>query len=86
MTIRPLQTFCLVKPAPVAQKSAGGIELPGTATDGTYMGDVLEIGPNVKTLKKGQHIVYLPYAGINIKLSSTEYHVVKEEHVMLVLD
>jgi len=31
------------------------------------------------------HIVYLPYAGVNIKLAQVEYDVVKEEHVMLVL-
>lgn len=85
MTIKPTQTYLLVRPAPVATKSAGGIELPGTATDGTHKGDVLEVGPDCKTAKKGQHIVYLPYATVNIQLASDSFDVVKEEHVILVL-
>lgn len=85
MKITPTQSYILVDPAPVAQKSAGGIDLPGTATEGTHMGDVLQVGPAVKSIKKGMHIVYLPYAGVNIKLAQVEYDVVKEEHVMLVL-
>ena len=85
MKITPAQSYLLVRPAPAPSKSAGGIDLPGTATDGTHMGDVLEVGPNCKTAKKGQHIVYLPYATVSIHLASENYDVVKEEHVILVL-
>jgi co-chaperonin GroES (HSP10) len=85
MKITPTGSWVLVRPAPVSHKSVGGIDLPDTATEGTHLGDILEIGPDVRDLKKGAHVVYLPYATVSIKLAQVDYDVVKEEHVILVL-
>lgn len=64
------------------QKTASGLYLPDNAREKTTMATVEATGPDVKTLKKGDRIVYKEYSTTELKVDGTEYLIVKEEDVL----
>ena len=67
MKLRPLQDRVVVKRKDEETTSAGGIVLPGSATEKPQQGEVVAVGPGKKTndgdvvpvdLKVGDHVVF----------------------------
>ena len=67
MKIRPLQDRVVVKRQDEETTSAGGIVLPGSATEKPQQGEVVAVGPGKKSedgkntpvdLKVGDHVVF----------------------------
>lgn len=83
--MKPLGTRVLIKPIPPEETTASGLVIPASAQAQQSIGVVVEVGPDVKVLKKKNKVVYGKYAGTAVELDDQEYLVVKEEEVLLVI-
>lgn len=63
-------------------KTNSGLYLPETAKEKPVAATVHAVGPDVKSLKKGDRIVYKEYSTTELTIDGTEYLIVKEEDVL----
>ena len=94
MKIRPLHDRVIVKRVEEETTSAGGIVLPGSATEKPSEGEVLAVG-NGKQLdngevralevKVGDKVLFGKYSGTEVKVDGEELIVMREEDIMGVL-
>lgn len=80
--IKPLGDRIVAVKEEVSTKTASGLYLPDNAKEKAVAAVVQAVGPDVKTLKKGDKIVYKEYATTELKIADTEYLIVKEEDVL----
>lgn len=80
--IKPLGDRVVAIKEEAQTKTASGLYLPDTAKEKAVAAVVQAVGPDVKTLKKGDKIVYKEYATTELKIDGTEYLLVKEEDVL----
>ena len=80
--IKPLGDRVVAVKEEAQTKTASGLYLPENAKEKAVAAVVQAIGPDVKTLKKGDKIVYKEYATTELKIDGTEYLLVKEEDVL----
>lgn len=69
------------------RKSRGGLVIPATAVPAPrrcVWGQVVLVGPDVRTAKSGDRILYLPQAGLEVDLEGTEYLLLRERDVQAV--
>ena len=90
MKLRPLQDRVVVKRQDEETTSAGGIVLPGSATEKPQQGEVVAVGPGKKTedgkttpvdLKVGDHVVFGQYGGNEIKIDGEDYLILSENDI-----
>ncbi|MFA6526967.1 MAG: co-chaperone GroES [Candidatus Babeliales bacterium] len=93
--IKPLYDRVLVKRLESEQMSAGGIIIPDTAQEKTQMGSVVETGEGkllsdgtIKPLRvtKGDKVIFGKYSGTEVKLTGTEYLILREDEVLGIFD
>jgi chaperonin GroES len=63
-------------------KTASGLYLPDAAKEKPVVAKVVAIGPDVKTIKNSDKILYKEYSTTEIKIDGTEYLIVREEDVI----
>lgn len=83
--IKPLADRVVAVREEAQTKTASGIYLPDTSKEKPVVATVTAVGPDVKTLKKGDRIVYKDYATTELKVDGIEYLLVKEEDVLATL-
>lgn len=84
MKLKPLQDrIVAVKEAAMTQTKSG--ILLGAAEEAPAYAVVESVGPDVKTVKAGDKIVYKNYSTTDIKVEDTDYIIVKEEDVLATL-
>lgn len=83
--IKPLADRVVAVREEAQTKTASGIYLPDTSKEKPVLATVSAVGPDVKTLKKGDRIVYKEYAVTELKVNGLEYLLVKEEDVLATL-
>jgi chaperonin GroES len=68
MNMKPLADRILIAPVKLPEKTEGGILLPESArNDSAHLeGEVLAVGPKVKDVKPGDHVLYSAEAGIEV--------------------
>ena len=95
MNIRPLQDRVVVRRTEEETKSAGGIVLPGSATEKPSQGEVLAVGPGKKLdsgsvqpvdLKAGDKVLFGQYAGNTVKIDGEELLIMHESEVFGVVE
>jgi chaperonin GroES len=67
--------------------SRGGLLIPATAVPAPkrcVWGDVLLVGPDVRAVKTGDRILYLPQAGLEVELDGRECLLLRERDVQAV--
>jgi chaperonin GroES len=94
MSIRPLHDRVIVKRVEEETKTAGGILLPGSATEKPSQGVVLAVG-NGKQLdngtvraldvKVGDKVIFGKYSGSEVKVDGEELIVMREDDIMGVI-
>ncbi|MCK5880288.1 MAG: co-chaperone GroES [Sinobacterium sp.] len=94
MKIRPLHDRVIVKRVEEETTSAGGIVLPGSATEKPSEGEILAVG-NGKQLDNGQvqalevkvgdKVLFGKYSGSEVKIDGEELIVMREEDIMGIL-
>ena len=79
--LKPLKDRVVaVKEEPLT-KTKSGILL-GEAKEQPAYAVVESVGPDVKTVKKGDKIIYKEYSTTEIKLDDKDYIIVKEEDIL----
>jgi chaperonin GroES len=95
MKIRPLQDRVIVKRKEEETKTAGGIVLPGSATEKPSQGDVVAVGPGKPLdngsvrkidLKVGDKVVFGKYASNTVKIGEEELLILSESEIYGVLE
>jgi len=80
--IKPLADRVVATRVEAAEKTASGLYLPDNAKEKPVMAEVKAIGPDVKSVKKGDRILYKEYSTTEIKIDGIEYLIVKEEDIL----
>src|SRR5438477_8599577 len=69
------------------RKSSGGLLIPATAVPAPkrlQWADVALVGPDVRTVKQGDRVLFLPQAGLEVELEGVEYLLLRERDVQAV--
>ena len=94
MKFTPLHDKVLVKRTEEEEKSAGGIVLPGSATEKPSQGEVVAVGPGKKTengdvspvgVAVGDTVIFGQYGGNEIKIDGDEYLILSESDIFGVI-
>ena len=94
MKFTPLHDKVLVKRTEEEEKSAGGIVLPGSATEKPSQGEVIAVGPGKKSengdvspvgVAVGDTVIFGQYGGNEIKIDGEEYLILSESDIFVVV-
>jgi chaperonin GroES len=94
LKLRPLHDRVVVKRMEKETTSAGGIVLPGSATEAPQSGEVLAVGNGRITdsgevramdVKVGDQVFFSSYAGTTVKVDGEELLIMKEEDILAVV-
>jgi chaperonin GroES len=80
--IKPLADRVVAVREKALSKTASGLYLPDTAKEKPVIASVVAVGPDVKTIKVGDRILYKEYSTTEVKIDETEYLIVKIEDVL----
>ena len=92
MKFTPLHDKVLVKRTEEEEKSAGGIVLPGSATEKPSQGEVIAVGPGKKSengdvspvgVAVGDTVIFGQYGGNEIKIDGDEYLILSVSQIFL---
>ncbi len=95
MNIRPLNDRVVVKRIEEEKKTAGGIVLPGSATEKPSQGEVVAVGPGKlldngsrsdMSVKAGDQVLFGQYAGNTVKVDGDELLVMNESEIFGVIE
>lgn len=95
MKIRPLQDRVVVRRKEEESTSAGGIVLPGTATEKPAQGEVIAVGPgkildngNKQSVdvKVGDTVVFGKYSSNTVKIDDEELLILNESEIFGVIE
>ncbi len=84
MKLKPLSDRVVAKKDQPETTTKSGILL-GEAKEAPAYAVVESVGPDVKSIKPGDKIVYKNYSTTDVKLDNTDYIIVKEEDVLATL-
>lgn len=94
MTFRPLHDRVLVRRLEAAEKTAGGIIIPGTARETPQEGEVVSAGSGIRAedgkitpldVKTGDNILFGKWSGTEVKLDGEDLIIMKESDVLGVM-
>ena len=95
MNIRPLHDRIIVERLEEETKTAGGLIIPDTAKEKPQQGKVIAVGKGKKTedgkvlpldVKVGDKILFVKYAGTEIKIEGQEFLMMREDDVLGVVE
>lgn len=69
-------------------RSRSGLLIPATAVPAPkrcLWGDVVLVGPDVRAVKTGDRVLFLPQAGLEVELDSEDYLLLRERDVQAVM-
>ncbi|MEQ8408956.1 MAG: co-chaperone GroES [Gammaproteobacteria bacterium] len=95
MNIRPLQDRVVVRRMEEETTTAGGIVLPGSATEKPAQGEVVAVGPGKRLengdtqpidLKVGDVVVFGKYSSNTVKVGEEELLILSESEIFGVIE
>ena len=84
MALKPLKDRVVAKKEQPLEKTKSGILL-GDAKEKPAYAVVESIGPDVKSIKKGDKIIYKEYSTTEVEIDGTTYLILKEEVILATL-
>ncbi|MBQ9029722.1 co-chaperone GroES [Candidatus Saccharibacteria bacterium] len=84
MAIKPLKDRVVAIIEQPQEKTASGLLL-GTAKEAPAYAVVESVGPEVKTVKKGDKILYKEFSSSKVKIDDKEYIIVEEKDILATL-
>ena len=84
MALKPLKDRVVATKEEALTKTKSGILL-GEAKEKPAYAVVESVGPEVKTVKKGDKIIFKEYSTTDVKIEDEEYIIVKEEDILATL-
>lgn len=89
MKLRPINDRVVVKPAPAEEKTRGGIIIPDSAKEKPLRGEVVAVGPgkegNLMTVSVGDIVLYGKYSGQELQYEGTDYLIMREDDILIIL-
>ena len=95
MKVEPLGDKVVVKRLEAEERTAGGIVLPTTAQRRPTQGRVLSVGDGrllsdgsraPHQVKEGDRVVFMSYAGTEIRVADEELLIMSEDEILAILD
>jgi len=95
MKVRPLHDRIIVKRLEEEEKTKGGIIIPDSAKEKPIEGRVIAVGDGkIKEdgtkipmgVKKGDRVLFVKYAGTEIKIDGEEHLMMKEDDVLAIIE
>ena len=95
MNLKPVRDRIIVRLVEADTVSKGGIIIPDAATEKPDQGEVLAVGSGrlntegqsiALEVKTGDRVLFGKYAGQTVKINNVEYHILKEEDVLAVIE
>ncbi len=80
--INPLSDRVVAKREQVQAKTSSGIYLPEQAQEKPKVAEVVAVGPDVKSVKPGDRILYEDFSSTEVKVGDDEFIIVKEEKII----
>ncbi len=84
MTLKPLADRVVATKEQPLEKTRSGILL-GDAKEKPAYAVVESVGPDVKSIKKGDKIIVKDYSATELKIDDKDYLIVKEEDILATL-
>ena len=84
MSIKPLADRVVAKKDAATSTTASGILL-GEAKEKPNTATIESVGPDVKSVKKDDRILYREYSATELKYDGKDYLIVKEEDILATL-
>lgn len=81
-SINPLGDRVVGQQLEAEQKTASGLYLPDQAREKPKVAKLVAVGPDVKSLKVGDKILYKDFSTTDVKVDDEEFIIVKEEDVL----
>ena len=82
MGLKPLHDRVIVQRKESEEKTAGGIFIPDSAKEKPHNGLVLAAGPECKTVKDGDIILFAKYAGSEFSMDGDELIIMREDDIL----
>jgi len=95
MKVRPLRDRVIVKRLEEEEKTKGGIIIPDTAKEKPIEGKVIAVGDGkIKKdgtkipmeVKKGNRVLFVKYAGTEIKIDGEEHLMMREDDILAIIE
>ena len=84
--IKPLEDRFLIEPISEEVKTKTGIVLPDTAEkEKPEQGKVVALGPDAKSVKKGDVVLFTKYGPSEVKIKDKDYLIAKEEDILAII-
>ena len=84
MTLKPLKDRVVATKEQPLEKTKSGILL-GEAKEKPAYAVVESVGPDVKSVKKGDKIIMKDYSTTELKIDGKEYIIIKEEDILALI-
>jgi chaperonin GroES len=82
MKLKPIGERVVAQSIEAESKTASGLYLPETVKEKSKIAAVKAVGPDVKSIKVGDKIVYKEYSTTELKIDGQEYLIIKAEDVL----
>lgn len=95
MKVNPIRDRILVKPADAETKTAGGLFIPDTATEGPVRGTVIKTGSGrvsedgtvvALVISEGDDIMYLKGAGQKVQVNNEDHIILTEDQILAIVE
>ena len=95
MGFRPLHDRVVIRRVEAEEKTSGGIIIPDTAREKPMEGEVVAVGPGVRSddgklqpldVKAGDRVLFGKWSGTEVKLDGEDLIIMKESDIMGVVD
>jgi chaperonin GroES len=84
--IKPLESYVVLELEKEERTTTSGIILTSEAKEKSAIGKVKAIGPKVTGVAIGDRVVYETYSGTKVKLNDEDLLLIKEEHVLGIIE
>ena len=85
MSLKPLKDRVVAKVEKPAETTASGLLLPSDSKEKSNFAIVEAVGPDVKSVKNNDKIIYTEYSTTNVKIDDTDYIIVDEIDILATL-
>ena len=82
VNITPLADYVLVEQEDVETKTASGLYVMEKSQEKPKIAKVLAVGPDAKTVKKGDRVFFKTYSTNDVEYDGKDYLLIKEEDLL----
>ena len=85
MTLKPLKDRVVARIEKPAEKTSSGLLLPSDSKEKPSFAVVEAVGPDVKSVKKGNKIIYKEYSTTSVKIDDEDFIILDEKDILATL-